>query len=316
MKLTSLLTQYLYSQHRLDLPGIGTFTVDPSSMADLENSKQRTVTLDGISFESNPGLKESPDLIAYISAQTGKMKALASADLESYLELAQQFLNIGKPYTFDGIGTIIKVKQGEFEFVPTNITTDKVKAYNNPKEPTRASVSEEVTAQYESFLNKPKTSQAWKKPVIAVLVVAGLGLAIWGGYMLSKKNTVETESTVAQTEEEKTVPVTTAPTSDITATTIKDTVAATTPANSTTVSQPVASLAGNYKYILEIANQPRAFKRYSQLKTNQWNVQLETKDSVQYKLFLLLPAANADTTRILDSLTVMTGRRVYIEHHN
>ena len=35
------------------------------------------------------------------NAQTGKIKALASADLESYLELAQQFLNIGKPYLLE-----------------------------------------------------------------------------------------------------------------------------------------------------------------------------------------------------------------------
>ena len=69
----------------------------------------------------------------------------------------------------------------------------------------------------------------------------------------------------------------------------------------------------NYKYVLEVAKSKRAFKRYNQLKAIQWNVQLETNDSIQYKLVMLLPAVS-DTSKTIDSLTVMTGRKVYIEY--
>ena len=86
--------------------------------------------LEGVSFESKPSLKETPDLIAFIAEKTGKMKALAAADLDSHLVLAEEFLNIGKPFAFEGIGIITKLKPGEFEFTPVSVLTEKVKDYN------------------------------------------------------------------------------------------------------------------------------------------------------------------------------------------
>jgi glycine cleavage system H lipoate-binding protein len=299
VKITSLLTQYLYNHHRLDLPGIGTFLLDPFAINALENSKQRSAVLEGISFENNPNLKESPELVAYISAQTGKMKPLAAADLESYIEVAQQFLNIGKPFTFEGIGTLVKVNLKECEFVPISISTDKVREQLNTKETQKAATREEAAPQYESFLSEPALKQGWKKPVIALALICGLGLTIWGGYAISKKNTSKAADSVAI----------------ISDTTVVDTAAAQTP--QTDSLEKAAALANaNYKYVLEEASQQRAMKRYKQLRTNLWDVKLETNDSVRYKLYLLLPSQNADTTRVLDSLTVMTGKKVYIEHQN
>ncbi|HEX2846165.1 MAG TPA: hypothetical protein VHN59_06425 [Chitinophagaceae bacterium] len=299
MKITSLLTQYLYNHHRLDLPGIGTFLLDPSAINALENSKQRSAVLEGISFENNPNLKESPELVAYISAQTGKMKPLAAADLESYIEVAQQFLNIGKPFTFEGIGTLVKVNLKECEFVPISISTDKVREQLNTKETQKAATREEAAPQYESFLSEPALKQGWKKPVVALALICGLGLTIWGGYAISKKSASKATDSAAI----------------ISDTTVMDT--AITQAPQTDSLEKAAALASaNYKYVLEEANQQRAMKRYKQLRTNLWDVKLETADSVRYKLYLLLPSQNADTTRVLDSLTVMTGKKVYIEHQN
>lgn len=300
MKITSLLTQYLYNHHRLDLPGIGTFFLDPSAIHALENSKQRSATLEGISFENNPSIKESPDLVAYISAQTGKMKPLAASDLESFIEVAQQFLNIGKPFTFDGIGTLVKPNLKECEFIPIAVSAEKVKELSTTKETARATANEEpaAPAQYDSFLSESGTSQPWKKPVIALALVAGLALAIWGGYTISKNAAADSSAdSIANIPE---------PAPDTTALAL----------TADTLSKEEPVIASNYKYVLEEANAQRAMKRYKQLRTNLWDVHLETQDSIRYKLYLLLPAANADTTRILDSLTVMTGRRVYIEYQN
>jgi len=306
VKITSLLTQYLYTHHRMDLPGIGTFTLDPSAIQALENSKQRSAVLEGISFQNNPSLKESPDLVAYISAQSGKMKALAASDLESFIEVAQQFLNIGKPFTLDGIGTLVKTNLKECEFIPIAVTAEKVKELNSTKESAKpASVRQDATTApataapqqaYESFLSEAAPKQRWKKPVMALALIAGLGLTIWGGYAISK-NAASNKATDA-------VVSTPPPEADTTAAASADTL---------TKEQPV--IASSYKYVLEEGNRQRAIKRYNQLRTNLWDVKLETNDSVKFKLYLLLPV-NSDTTRVLDSLTVMTGRRVYIEHQN
>ncbi len=297
MKIPSLLAHYFYCNQRLDLPGIGSFALDISTLKTLQNSKLRTVVLEGVSFENKVSLPESPDLISFIAAKSGKMKALAAADLDSHLQLAQQFLNIGKPFAFEGIGILSRVKPGELEFTPISVTTEKLKEYNS-NEAITADPKEEPSSRYESFLTGPKTKIEWKKPVIGLLVLCSVGLTIWGGYMISQKNKNKHVKTVAEKIVPETIAVDTLPKADHISPIPTD-----------------MPLENNYKYVLEIANSKRAFKRYNQLKTIRWKIEMETKDSIQYKLYMLL-SSMADTTRTLDSLTVMTGKKVYIEYQN
>ena len=297
MKIPSLLAQYFYSNRRLDLPGLGSFEIDISSLQALQNSKQRLVVLDGVKFECNITLKESQDLISFIAEKTGKMKALAASDLDSHLQLAQQFLNMGKPFTFEGIGILSRIKPGELEFTPISVSTEKIKDLHT-NEAITAEAKEESSSRYESFLTLPKTKFEWKRPVVGLLLVCGVGLTIWGGYIISQKN----KRKVADKEVEKLIPETIA-------------LDSLPKADSIAVAQTTAPEEKNYKYILEIAKSKRAFKRFNQLKTIRWKIEMETNDSIQYKLYMLLPSM-ADTTRTLDSLTAMTGKKVYIEYQN
>jgi hypothetical protein len=302
VKIPSLLAQYLYCHQRLDLPGIGTFLLDNTAISALENSKQRSALLEGVSFKSNPSVKEAPELIAFIAQKTGKMKSLAASDIDSHLRTAEQFLNIGKPFALEGIGIISKGKNGEVEFTPITVLTEKVKEYNT-KEPELSFSKEQSSGDYESFLSPSKTNLEWKKPVAGFFLVCGIGLTIWGGYEISKK--ANKNKTINGSE--SSVTGGTVPVIDSSSLLQKnDSI------NSIQNSLPADN---NYKYILEIAKSKRAFKRFNQLKSIQWKVQLETKDSVQYKLFMLLPGIS-DTSRTIDSLTVMSGRKVYIEYPN
>ncbi len=307
VKITTLLAQYLYTNHRLELPGIGTFLLDPSTIGHIENNKQKSLVLEGISFEATQVSQAAPELISFISSQSGKMKALASADLDSYLELAKQFLNIGKPFTFEGIGTLVKVKSGLYDFVPDSVSSDKLTPIVSKE--AKDILTDEGSKKYESFLTPERKTNNSRKFLIAFLCICGLGLAIWGGYYLSKNKTPDTIAT-----ENKTAPfpppVTVEDQSD-TSSTKKD--ADTIIPND----QPSSSIRqDSYKYVLEITNGTRAAKRHKQLRTNLWDVHLETKDSIQYTLYLILPAIYSDTTRVLDSLSMMTGRRVHIEYNN
>ncbi|RYY63024.1 MAG: hypothetical protein EOO05_00640 [Chitinophagaceae bacterium] len=317
MKLTSLLIQYLYANQRLDLPGIGTFSLDRSVIAQFDNPKNRLPVTEGISFQSKPNLSESPDLISFISAETGKMKSLASADLDSRIELAKQFLNLGKPFTFEGLGTLVRRVTGEVEFTPAFIIPDGTRTV-----PSTGGFQEreEQPKKYESFLTEPKKSGTVPKPVLAGLVVGGIVLAIAAGYFISRSGrTNNTEATAAVITTTPDTPVgTPTDTANTAITAAPGTTATTTPVVpvSAAATPPSVASGDNYKYVLEVAKGTRAFKRFNQLRTNLWKVELETKDSIDYKLFLMLPAINADTTRIVDSLTVMLGRKVYIEHQN
>lgn len=298
LKLAPLLADYLYQNKRLDLPGIGSFFMDPSALMQQDTGKQgKTTPTEGISFENNSSIKDSPDLIAFISAQTGKMKALAAADLSSHLELVQQFLNIGKPFLLEGIGSLVKIRSGLYEFTSGAIQTEKLKDLT-AKEATATSATEESFSSYNPLVGTKSAPPTWLRPVIAVLILAGAGLAIWGGYTVYKKNASK-RSLAANAAPVDTTPV------------VQN------PPPATVDSIPPANHIpeGKFKFIFEVANKKRAFARLNTLRNYQWNVQMETKDSQQFKIYMILPAMAADTTHLIDSFTAFNGRKVYIENN-
>jgi hypothetical protein len=303
LKLAPLLAQYLYTNKRMDLPGIGTFVLDESVNMEPENNKQgKPVNMVGVSFENNAAIKDNADLVQFISSQTGKIKALAAADLNSHLSLVQQFLNIGNPFLLEGIGSLVKIKSGQFAFTSGQVMPETMKDYS-AREISSTSSTEESFSNYKTGFHSPATKTNWRKPLVILLIIAGIVLAIWGGYTVYKITTNKNKSGAAKkNKEDETVPV-------------RDT--GMYQKDSTVV--PVQNIqiqnmpAGTYKFILETCNAKRAFERFGRLKTFQWNVQMETRDSLTYKIFMILPVSVADTSRIIDSLSLLNGRKVYME---
>lgn len=301
MKLAPLLAEFLYTHKRLDLPGIGSFVLHPTVTDDPDNTKQgKTIRAEDIHFDNNPGLKEAPDLVQFIAGQTGKIKALAAADLDSHLSIIQQFLNIGKPFLLEGIGSLVKIKSGEYAFSSGDVLSEKLKDYT-AKEISATSSTEESFSDYRNMLNSRKGKTNWSKPAVMLLILAGIGLAIWGGYTVYKITTAKNKSGKSGNKEETRL--------------LNDTsVNPVDSANQSLQNNPSQmGPSGSFRFVLEVANAPRAFERFGRLKTFQWNVQMETKDSLTYKLLMVLPASAADTSRIIDSLSRLNGRRVYIE---
>lgn len=295
VKIGPLLAHYLYSNKRLDLPGIGTFLLDNSITVEPESNKQtKNILLEGVTFQSNTSIKEpTDDLIQYISTHSGRIKPLASADLDSYLWLALQFLNIGKPYLIEGVGSLSKVNSGGFSFSPGPVLTEKLKDYVAKEAGSIATREADDNYKNIFYPDKPKTS--WKKPVIFSLILAGLALAIWGGYTIYKKS-ADKKETASGKSKESTVPLDT------------------TIYKVDSIVYVVPGIpAGKNKFVLEVADSIRAMKRYAKLKNYLWDVQVEKKDSINYKVFMILPAAPSDTARIKDSLGRLNGKKVYIE---
>lgn len=128
LKIASLLVHFLKNNKRLDLTGIGTFILNQPEILETEHHKHDKKTgIADISFETNVAIKQNPYLIQFIAEQTGKIKALASADLESYFAQARQFLNIGNPFLFEGIGILEKNKSGKFILKKTTGTQERSK---------------------------------------------------------------------------------------------------------------------------------------------------------------------------------------------
>ncbi len=303
LKIAPLLAQYLYIHKRIDLPGFGTFLLDPSVIIESENNKQsKPFELEGVSFENNPSVKETADLINFISAQTGKIKALATADLESHLELALQFLNIGKPFLLEGIGSLVKAKPGEFTFTSGQAIPAIMKDYQ-AKEVSAATTTEEPFTDYKSIFYSRKGKSNWNKPIAALLLLAGIALAVWGGYIVYKRTTAKNNA--ASVKNEKQEPVL-----------VQDT----TMQQKDSVIEPkqmTATPAGNYKFVIETTTKERGLARFAKLKSFGLNVQMQTTDSLNFKLFFILPAAISDTAKMIDSLRSIytpAGNKAYIEN--
>ena len=274
MKLAALLAQYLYAHKRLDLAGIGSFLLDPDAVVGTQHPNQDKISvIDGVSFENNSSLKASPELIDFIALHTGKIRALAAADLDSHLENARQFLNIGKPFLFDGIGSLAKTQSGNFNFNPGQVIIEKL-TETVPKETVTTYTGEEPMGDYKSILYLKKVRKKWKKPLTLTLILAGLALAIWGGYTISHRATKANKTANELVKEETMIMATT----DTTVTEKKDSLAPST---------PPTTIAGNYKFIVEIAGKQRGLYRYGLLKGYGLDIRMETKDSIRFKLFFV-----------------------------
>ena len=291
MKLSILLAQYFYQHKQLNLPTIGTFSLDAAVTVPDPNDKNFREFLKYVQFKQQAVARPDESLIDYIRTHTGKIKPLAESDLESYLADGKLLLNIGKPFHIDGIGTLTKNKLGIYEFEPGEPTLERMEAAPEPKvaekqaQPTKKSAFDESYSRIQSHHNRRKGV------LVGTLVVIGLAVVLWGGYMLYNRDEKGIEA-----------PVATQPVTPDTQAIKPDTLAAK-PVDSV-VTAPAATVPpGNYKFIFETTEKKaRALKRHGFLLTLNRNIQLETKDSLTFNIAVTLPATPDDTTRLKDSL--------------
>ena len=280
-----MLCQYLREQKTLSLPGIGIFNVTGSITSDDESS---TLSSSQISFE-NKKVKEADDkLISFIKQETGKIKPLAIADLDSFISTGMELLNMGKPFQLEGIGSIQKKRDGQLEFVGEEPTLSRHEGGHTEHEK-KVSVFED--SKYE-----PKSNPLQK--ILAIgLLLAGIVVVVLGGYYLYNKN--NNVDTISAEENLNKAPI--QPPVVDTAAVVAD-------------SMLISKRPPTYKYILETTNsKTRALKRFNQLKTLNIDVKMDTQDSTNFKLYFIIHSTAADTSRIKDSLQNYYGKRILIE---
>ncbi len=313
MKLPLLLTRFLYQHKKLNLPGIGCFTLDPSAVIPEDPDKNPHEIIEGLEFKYIPVLKADDELIDFIRLHTGKIKPLAEADLDSYLTLGIQLLNIGKPFYFEGIGAVIKSQDGKYEFTPGEysiIKRDDQDVEKREKQEKRKSIFEEQHDEHQPQNN------SLRKFLLVVGIIGGLALIGWGGYTLYKKNTYP------ENQSNNVVPVQ-----------VQDTDSIKTDSSSAAINPPVQTAdstqskkPGNthpavaygdsvmYKFVILATDKKyKARRRYEQLLSYDLKVKMETKDSSFFKLYFAFPAFPKDTVHIKDSLNRIYATKVFIE---
>ncbi len=304
MKIEHLLVQHFYKHKEVTLQGIGTFRLSSDFVLPAENDKDTVIPENAISFQFDSRAAEDDALISYIVEQTRKMRPLAAADLDSYLVLGKQFLNIGKPFKIEGLGMLLKNQQGEYQF------TQGYSFSTKPEEAPPAVVKEKADDGDLSFRDDSGRSGGGTKKtfmtVAALLVVGILGAAAWYFFMRNPQPAaVETATQVPVT------PPQTDTGSNTTTPAVTDSSTLAKKDSVTAVPPPVAQGSYTFKVVFRVLSQGGALKKKIEL--NKPNVIMYTTDSVHYKLAEGFNLPLSDTTRIKDSLRLFYAFRTFIE---
>ncbi len=307
MKLSSLFAKYLYQYKELNLPGIGVFNLDPSVTVPDPSDRYFNDFVQQIRFTQKPVLRADPEFIDFIREQTGKIRPLAESDLESFISDGKILLNIGKPFYFEGIGSLQKNRAGFYEFTPGLPLIDKLESSGPDRFQQVAEVDRRITR--DDYTQGSGNSQnGLRKFLIFAAIIIGLVAVVWGGYIIyNKNNNADPEQVLIQDNENKSEQ-TVQPPPPAANTDTSSLLRSSTPAPST------PTVSGNSNFIIErTGSKARALKRYNQLKSYLLDIKMTSNpDSTFFKLYFTIPAVPSDTTRIKDSLKRMYNTREII----
>ena len=298
MKFDDLLAQYLYENKTLQLQGIGTFKLDGAIVLPSPQDKEIFYPIEGLNFIYSPKDQTNEDLIIFLVKKLGKIQPLVRSDLESYLSNIKQFINIGKPYTIEGIGTLNKNNQGTYEFTPGTFL------------PAKEELSPHRDNPEHMHRQKAKKSESNRSATIILMiiaVVAFFGAAIWGITYLMNKNKGEEISQVI--EDSSTLNNVALP---------PDTLQNTTTQQSTTeTSQLNNSVAYDYKMIFDITkSKERVFARSARLTKDGVAFKIDTlriNDTLNYRMYISRKLMTTDTLAVRDSLRKFFLKSIIIE---
>jgi len=296
VKIEQLIVQHLYNSRQVTLQGIGTFRLDPSVILPAANEKEKDFVIpdNAFKFEYNLRAEEDEALIQYIVQHTRKILPLASADLDSYVTLAKQFLNIGKPLVIEGIGTIQKNQLGEYQFLPGHFVLPKID--DIPRQ------LKEKQEEAISFETKSSESHSRRNLMIFItlFVIAATGAGI---YYMATHESIEVTPTAADREEIK-KPVLVPDTTNLKT----DTTLALAPAP---VQPPPADtfniVLRSYKNSIAAEAALKKFSSYGH------KMIIIKADSLNYQLAMPFASPLSDTARAKDSLQRFFGGKPFVK---
>ncbi len=299
LKIEQVLVHYLLKNKFLTLQGIGTLSLDSAVPDSADPEKPIIIPADAITFHYDPKVTEDDKLVDFIVVHTKKIKPLASSDLDSFLSLGRQFLNIGKPFNLHNIGTLEKLNSGELVFIGGQLMAPRM-------EPQRAKIEDEGAEEHEENMFKDyqqdRKSGNGKQTIFAILFILVLGLIVWGIWRYNSNKSDENISTT-----DAVVPVTDSAR-------IKDSMSIYTPFDSNTINKNLPDISSFKVVVNEFTNAQSASRRLEILKKYNRNVVMFTNDSITFKVAEPFSLPLSDTTKVMDSLNRYYGKnKTHIE---
>ena len=300
MKIDHVLIHYLLKNKELVLQGIGRFTLTASLADTADPDKPIIIPEDAIQFQYDPKVTEDAALVDFIVGFTGKIKPLAAADLDSYLMLGRQFLNIGNPFIIPDIGTLQKNNAGELIFKGGQHFAPKIPQRTRIEDDGKEVMEEDM---FNDFL-KPSGTQ-WGKIFLLLTVIIVIGLIAWAIWYYANEDSTPSK-TVTTTEAVVPMQDTSAFNDSLRKKNELDSI------NLLKTNQPGYTFKA---LVSSTTDSSKARKRLNQLLLYKRNVVLYTNDSVTYRIAEPFVFPLSDTTRVKDSLIRFYGKnKVKIEY--
>lgn len=302
MKIEQAIVQYLLKTKKLTLEGIGTFLLYNTAPDPADPEKAVTLPEKSVVFQYDPKAGEDPDLVDFIVENTNKIKPLASSDLDSFLSLGRQFLNIGKPFVLQNLGTLDKLNSGELVFKQGHLITHRIEPEKiKIEEPENEEKEENLFNDYQKERKKSKAP----KSILAILIIIILIFLAWTvwHYGFNKKNNVENLQST-----ETVVPITDSSHLKKDSSTIANAAL-----DSINIQKKQRGDSITFNIVVrKYRSESAALARFEELKNYHRNVIMYTSDSVIYKVAEPFTLPISDTTKILDSLK-RYYTKVYVE---
>lgn len=289
---------YLYEHQFISLPSIGEFTLDKAINFANEEEKKNFFPSDGLRFSYNNKAIIQPEFVQYIRSYITKPNSLIESDIEDYTLQIINWLNIGKPYTIEGIGTLTKLQNGKIEF---SVGVSKVENISSiiSSIANKESNFEEFIIDNSNRINAVKT----KKTLLAFIYFFFFLFVFWIiNYFIgsSKQKSAQTE-----------LP------ENILNDTVKKVVAKVIDTNTVAVFKVSDTI--RYKmYFLSSKYKEKADKQFAYWskfeKVNRDEVIV--KDTMRYRLYIYKKAIPKDTTDVKISLSKYFNHAITIEKEN
>jgi hypothetical protein len=307
MKVEQFIVQYLYNNKSVSLPDIGIFTIAMGTILPNENDKDNTLPPGSIEFEYNTHAATDEGLIDFIVGESRKIRSLATSDLESYILLSNQFLNLGKPMVIDGLGTLIKNQQGTYDFTQGLIVNPKLES---KKVEVKEKIQEDISFSSPA---KPAPSKKGLMLLLLAFFILSVGAALYYFLVYNENKTApittETAAVVANND--------TASGNAVNPVLFDTTSMAANVKDSLPTTNTVVSAAPNDGYtfkvqIKEYETKDAADKAYNRLTGYGHKLLIRMKADGTYQVLMPFNTALSDTARAKDSVRILFGGKPLI----
>jgi hypothetical protein len=309
MKLDILLAQYLYQRHKLQLQTVGTFLLNEE---EYSNSfvPGEPIPDTSITFVQDEKTELDDELISYIASSTGKMRALAEADLDSLIHDGKELINLHQQFTIEGIGCIGQTLKGKLIFKAGKYVQSEYSPLNkhdkHGKPSARKSSLVNTILQDAPVIDPSSDGGLVRRWWIfaAIIILAGSAglLASINKTSQEKRPGGKDQSSLSYFKNMISQPIA----DQASSLSVND-------ENGTGKSNFSSGHIIAYNVVFEVADSNRAFTRYHQLTSWGDNVVLYKKNSSKYALAAPFTTVPEDTVNTKDSIKVLFGRKVYID---